>query len=105
VAYSNKLTGARLGKPKKLNYYTPLLFLFAFQFIEKKQQKMGYPRSVRQWKNRLKGLLKHVWLGQVRKVIRSSKSETMGPPIYFLACFEQKFERTVLESTTSYVIT
>jgi hypothetical protein len=45
----------------------------------------------------LRGLLR---LGQVRNAIKSSKSEALGSPIYFLAaCFGQKFERTVFKRT------
>jgi hypothetical protein len=42
-----------------------------------------------------------VRLGQVRKAIKSQKIEAILSPIHLLACFGQKFERTVFEKTTS----
>jgi hypothetical protein len=33
----------------------------------------------------------HVRLGQVRKAIKSSRSEALGSPIHSLACFGAKF--------------
>ncbi len=51
-------------------------------------------------KDGMSGILQQVWLGQVRKARKSSKSEARGPPIHLLTCFGQKFERTVFERTT-----
>jgi hypothetical protein len=41
-----------------------------------------------------------VGLRQVRITIKSSKIEALGAPIHLLACFGQKFERTIFERTT-----
>jgi hypothetical protein len=38
---------------------------------------------------------------QVRKAIKSLKSEALRHPINMLACFGRKFERTVFKRTTS----
>jgi hypothetical protein len=61
----------------------------------------GHPGSVRGCKNRLRGLLYPVRLGQVRIAINSSIIQNTKAPIYLLACFGQKFERMVFERTTS----
>ncbi len=60
--------------------------------------------GIRWWKNGLRGLFKQVRLGQVRKSIKSFKSEALGPPIHSLTCFGWKFERTVFERTTSSLL-
>ncbi len=73
-----------------------------FQNSGKPEQKRGNPGWVRWWKNRLRGLLLQVRLGQVRKaIVESWKSEALRPPIHSLACFGWKFEKMVFERTTS----
>jgi hypothetical protein len=52
------------------------------------------------WKNGLRGLFKPVRLGQVRKAVKSWKSEAMRSLIHLLDCFGWKFERTVFERKT-----
>jgi hypothetical protein len=64
------------------------------------QHSRGYPGSVRGLKNRLRGLFNPVRLGQVRIAIKSLIIEPLGPPIHSLACFGQKFERTVFKRMT-----
>jgi len=72
-----------------------------FQNLANWQHSRGYPGSVRGWKNKLRGLFDPVMLGQVRIAIKSSIIEPLGSPIHLLACFGQKFERTISERTTS----
>jgi hypothetical protein len=102
---SGILQRVRLGQVRKARKSSiirpPLLSMFIFRNSEKNRQRRGYPGGVRWWKNWLKGLFKRVRLGQVRKAIKSWKSEAWGPPIHSLTCFGQKFERTVFERTTS----
>ncbi len=58
-------------------------------------------RGVRGWRNRLRGLVYPVRLGQVRNAIKISIIQNTKAPIHSLDCFGRKFERTVFERTTS----
>jgi hypothetical protein len=102
---SGMLQQVRLGQVRKARkswiIRPPLLSMSIFQNSEKNRQIRGHPGDVRWWKNGLRGLFKQVRLGQVRKPIKSWKSEALGPPIHSLTCFGRKFERTVFERTTS----
>ncbi len=95
----------RLGKVRKAIkssiFWPPLLSMSVFQNSEKNRLIIGYPGGVRWWKNWLRGLFEHVSLGQVRKTIKSWKSEALESSIHLLTCFGQKFERTVFERATS----
>jgi hypothetical protein len=93
---SGILQQVRLGQVRKAiksSIIWPfLLSISIFQNSEKNRQIRGHLGGVRWWKN---------WLrGQVRKAIKSWKSEARGPPIHSLTCFGWKFERTVFERTT-----
>jgi hypothetical protein len=68
-----------------------------FKFLKKRSKKGGTQDVLG---DRLGGLFHHVRFWQVRKSIKSSKSEALRPPINYLGCFGQKFERTVFERTT-----
>ena len=102
---SGMLQQVRLGQVRKARKSSiirpPLLSMSIFQNSEKNRQIRGHPGGVRWWRNWLRGLFKQVRLGQVRKAIKSWKTEARGPPIHSLTCFGWKFERTVFERTTS----
>jgi hypothetical protein len=51
--------------------------------------------------NELRGLLYPVRLGQVKIAVKSSIIQNTKAPSYSLACFGQKFKRTVFERRTS----
>jgi hypothetical protein len=65
----------------------PLLSMSIFWNSEKNCQIRDHPGGVRWWKNWLRSLFKCVRIGQVRKAIKSWKSEARGPPIHSLTCF------------------
>ncbi len=103
---SGMLQQVRLGQVRKARKSSiiqtpPPPFHVRFSKFRKNRQIRGHTGGVRWWKNWLRGLFKQVRLGQVRKAIKSRKSEAWGPPIHLLTCFGQKFERTVFERTTS----
>ena len=103
---SGMLQQARLGQVKKALKSSiirphPSSFHVHFSKFRKNRQIRGHPGGVRWWRNWLRGLFKQVRLGQVRKAIKSWKTEARGPPIHSLTCFGWKFERTVFERTTS----
>ncbi len=74
---------SRLRKAIKSSIIEPPSFYIRFSKFRNNRQKKGYPRSIKWQKNRLRDLLKYVGLGQVRKEIKSSKSEALGSPIHF----------------------
>ncbi len=99
--WKNWLSGlvypVRLGQVRnaiKSSIIGPLNFLSHFFKIQKNDSIKGYSRSVRGWKNELRGLWYPVRLGQVRIAIKSSIIQNTKAPIHLLACFEQKYERT-----------
>ncbi len=80
---SGILQQVRIGQVRKARkssiIWPPLLSMSIFRNSEKNRQISVHPGGVRWWKNWLKGLFKRVRLGQVRKAIKSWKSEAWGP--------------------------
>ncbi len=79
---SGMLQQVRLGQVRKARkssiIWPPLLSMSLFWNSEKNRLIRGHPGGVRWWKNGLRGLFKQVRLGQVRKAIKSWKSEAQS---------------------------
>jgi hypothetical protein len=71
-----------------------------FQNSEKNSRKEGTQAVLGFERTDWGGLFKHVKFGQVRKAIKSFKSEALRPPVNLLARFGRKFERTVFKRMT-----